>query len=117
MKYFIVKEGQKMIDEKIKAEFEKYMGKIIPKDIIELSKKWSYNYPSFFQETAFELGIGYISGFRAAERLAKIEVLEELEAWCKNNATDRDIMHDFEKGFNTSIDDILIHIKYLNAGS
>lgn len=71
----MVKEGERMTDEKIKEEFEKW-----------------YEQPA----TAEELGLleqdrdmqaGFCAGFRAAERLAKIEVLEELAKWIYEETT------------------------------
>jgi hypothetical protein len=67
-----------MTDEKIKEEFEKWVqGDATPdeSDFIE-----SVNDPSWQCEA-----VGFYAGFRAAERLAKIEVLEEVRDYVINS--------------------------------
>jgi len=56
-----------MTDDKIKEEFEKYSNEV----------DWEQTYDDY--ESV------YRAGFRAAERLAKIEVLEELQSFYRCN--------------------------------
>lgn len=61
-----------MTDEKIKEEFDKWVPGDATTDEFDFIE--SINDPSWQCEA-----VGFYAGFRAAERLAKIEVLEDIE--------------------------------------
>ena len=58
-----------MTDERIKEEFEKWHQKLLTTDERAFFEQFSTD--------NYEISCGFYAGFRAAERLAKIEVLEE----------------------------------------
>lgn len=59
-----------MTDEKIKEEFEKWLKGITTQEEADFANSFNPDYQDLAQ--------GYIAGSRSAERLAKIEVLEEV---------------------------------------
>lgn len=59
-----------MTDDRIKEEFEKWIKGVTTQEEADFANRFHPYY--------MDLAQGYISGFRAAERLAKIEVLEEV---------------------------------------
>lgn len=61
-----------MTDEKIKEEFEKWLKGITTQEEADFANSFNPYYQDLAQ--------GYIAGSRAAERLAKIEVLESVIA-------------------------------------
>lgn len=68
----MTKEGERMTGEKIKEEFEKW---------IDGESFCTDNERRFYEQFNSDLhpiSVGFYAGFRAAERLAKIEVLEDI---------------------------------------
>lgn len=61
-----------MTDERIKEEFDTWISDI---ECTDNERRFFNQYPSIDQPTA----VGFYAGFRAAERLAKIEALEEVK--------------------------------------
>lgn len=60
-----------MTDERIKEEYDVWISDV---ECTENERRFFNQYPPIDQPTA----VGFYAGFRAAERLAKIEVLEEV---------------------------------------
>lgn len=65
-----------MTDDKIKEEFENWIKGVTTQEEADFANRFHPYY--------MDLAQGYISGFRAAERLAKIEVLEEVRRMFDN---------------------------------
>lgn len=59
-----------MTDKRIKEEFEKWLEGTTTQEEADFANSFHHDY--------LDLAQGYLAGFRAAERLAKIEVLEDM---------------------------------------
>lgn len=66
-----------MTDERIKDLFESYAKEEISQKVLAFGTDVGIKYPSDYEGAKHE-GYGFYAGFRAAERLTKIEALEEV---------------------------------------
>jgi hypothetical protein len=67
-----------MTDEKVTREFEKWCESVV-------CTKEEESFYDQYKPHEQELALGFYAGFRAAERLAKIEVLEEVRDYVINS--------------------------------
>lgn len=66
-----------MTDERIKEEFGLFMARSVPIRDIDLSRTITSSVGDLDNIMIQSHAVGFIGGFRAAERLSKIEALEE----------------------------------------